>query len=115
MNTTEVMPKLAPIDPRRGRRPHPARNLVVATEALTKSYRDFNAVDGINLQVPQGGVYGFLGPNGAGKSTTMKLLLGLVKPTSGRMSVLGHPVGTGSPLPAGALNQIGRASCRERV
>ena len=106
MDTTEVMPKLAPIDPRRARRPHPARNLVVATEALTKSYRDFNAVDGINLQVPQGGVYGFLGPNGAGKSTTMKLLLGLVKPTSGRMSVLGHPVGTGSPLPAGAIGSL---------
>ena len=106
MNTTKVMPKLAPNDPRRARCPHPARNLVVATEALTKSYRDFNAVDGINLQVPQGGVYGFLGPNGAGKSTTMKLLLGLVKPTSGRMSVLGHPVGTGSPLPAGAIGSL---------
>ena len=74
---------------------------MVATEGLTKSYGNFAAVDGISLQVPQGGVYGFLGPNGAGKSTTMKLLLGLVKPTSGRMSVLGHPVGTGSPYPPG--------------
>ena len=106
MNTTEVMPGPAPIDPYRARCPYPARNLVVTTEALTKSYRDFNAVDGINLQIPQGGVYGFLGPNGAGKSTTMKLLLGLVKPTSGRMSVLGHPVGTGSPLPAGAIGSL---------
>ncbi|WP_130873973.1 ABC transporter ATP-binding protein [[Pseudopropionibacterium] massiliense] len=79
---------------------------MVATEGLTKSYGNFAAVDGISLQVPQGGVYGFLGPNGAGKSTTMKLLLGLVKPTSGRMSVLGHPVGTGSPLPAGTVGSL---------
>ena len=108
MNTTEVMPKLVSNDARRMSPPLPPApgNLVVATEGLTKSYGDFTAVDGINLQVPQGGIYGFLGPNGAGKSTTMKLLLGLTQPTSGRMSVLGHPAGPASPLPAGAIGSL---------
>ena len=67
--------------------------MVVATEDLTRSYNGVNAVETLNLRVPAGGIYGFLGPNGAGKSTTMRLLLGLTRPTSGRMSVLGHPVG----------------------
>ena len=57
----------------------------VVTKDLVKSYATFKAVNGLNLQVPTGGVYGLLGPNGAGKSTTMKLLLGLTNATSGRM------------------------------
>lgn len=73
---------------RSGTRPR----LAVATQNLVKSYGDFKAVDGLNLQVPMGGVYGLLGPNGAGKSTTMKLLLGLTSPTSGRMWMLGSEV-----------------------
>ena len=80
--------------------------LVVATEGLTKVYGDSRAVDKVSLRVPAGGVYGFLGPNGAGKSTTMKLLLGLTRPTSGTMSVLGHPVGPRSPVPAGAIGSL---------
>ena len=80
--------------------------LVVATEGLTKVYGDSRAVDNVSLRVPAGGVYGFLGPNGAGKSTTMKLLLGLTRPTSGTMSVLGHPVGPRSPVPAGAIGSL---------
>lgn len=72
-------------------RPHAA----VVTEDLVKSYGTFRAVDGLNLQVPMGGVYGLLGPNGAGKSTTMKLLLGLTRPTGGRMWMLGQNVGSG--------------------
>ena len=70
----------------------PSEGLVVVTEGLTRTYNGVNAVDGLNLSVPAGGIYGFLGPNGAGKSTTMKLLLGLTRPTSGSMSVLGRPV-----------------------
>ena len=81
-------------------------SLVVTTEGLTKIYGDFRAVDNVSLRVPAGGVYGFLGPNGAGKSTTMKLLLGLTRPTSGTMSVLGHPVGPRSPVPAGAIGSL---------
>ena len=56
---------------------------VIETQNLTKSYGSFTAVSGINLHIPKGTVYGFLGPNGAGKSTTMKMFLGLTKPTSG--------------------------------
>lgn len=67
--------------------------LAVATQNLVKTYGDFRAVDGLNLKVPMGGVYGLLGPNGAGKSTTMKLLLGLTSPTSGQMWMLGQQVG----------------------
>lgn len=66
--------------------------LAVATQNLVKVYGDFKAVDGLNLKVPMGGVYGLLGPNGAGKSTTMKLLLGLTSPTSGQMWMLGRQV-----------------------
>ena len=79
---------------------------MVTTEGLTKIYGDFRAVDNVSLRVPAGGVYGFLGPNGAGKSTTMKLLLGLTRPTSGTMSVLGHPVSPRSPVPAGAIGSL---------
>ncbi|OXN01301.1 ABC transporter ATP-binding protein [Bifidobacterium vansinderenii] len=65
----------------------------VTTRGLVKRYGDFTAVNGLNLNVPAGGVYGLLGPNGAGKSTTMKLLLGLVSPTSGDMWMLGRKLG----------------------
>ena len=62
---------------------------IIETQNLTKSYSDFVAVTGLNLHVPKGTVYGFLGPNGAGKSTTMKMLLGLTKPTSGSFMIDG--------------------------
>lgn len=66
---------------------------IIETRNLTKSYADFTAVSEINLHIPRGTVYGFLGPNGAGKSTTMKMLLGLTKPTSGSFVIDGkkHP------------------------
>ncbi|MCC6099811.1 MAG: ATP-binding cassette domain-containing protein [Coriobacteriaceae bacterium] len=64
--------------------------LAIATSELTKSYGGARAVDGIELEVPEGAVYGFLGPNGAGKSTTMKMVLGLVRPTAGEVEVLGE-------------------------
>ena len=56
---------------------------IIQTRNLTKSYNDFTAVSNLNLHVPKGSVYGFVGPNGAGKSTTMKMFLGLTRPSSG--------------------------------
>ncbi|WP_167958238.1 ABC transporter ATP-binding protein [Anaerosporobacter faecicola] len=60
---------------------------IIETKNLTKSYGNFTAVSGVNLHIPRGTVYGFLGPNGAGKSTTMKMFLGLTKPTEGTFSI----------------------------
>lgn len=62
---------------------------IIETKNLTKSYADFTAVSGINLHIPKGAVYGFLGPNGAGKSTTMKMFLGLTKPSGGSFTIDG--------------------------
>ncbi len=62
---------------------------VITTSSLTKSFGGQKAVDGLDLEVPAGVVYGFLGPNGSGKSTTMKMLLGLMKPTSGVVTLFG--------------------------
>jgi ABC-2 type transport system ATP-binding protein len=61
----------------------------IVTRALVRTFDDFRAVDGIDLQVPRGSFYGFLGPNGAGKSTTIKCLTGLLLPTGGAMEILG--------------------------
>jgi len=61
---------------------------------LSKSFGSLTAVDGLNLEVDAGEVVGFLGPNGAGKSTTLRLLLGLLRPTSGEARLLGHPAGS---------------------
>ena len=63
---------------------------VIETKALCKQYGPHIAVDHVELHVPQGCVYGFIGPNGAGKSTTMKMLLGLIHPTAGRVRLLGQ-------------------------
>jgi len=67
---------------------------LVETRDLTKRYGPrIVAVDGVNLMVRRGEVYGFLGPNGAGKTTTLRMLLGLIRPSSGAASVLGRPPG----------------------
>lgn len=65
--------------------------LALATRALSKSYGSRRALDGLDLTVPAGVVYGFLGPNGAGKTTTMRLLTGLLRPDSGTIEMLGRP------------------------
>jgi ABC-2 type transport system ATP-binding protein len=62
---------------------------VIATKALTKKYGETLALDGLDMEVVEGEVFGFLGPNGAGKTTTLRLLLGLIHPTSGSARVLG--------------------------
>jgi len=65
---------------------------VIRTDGLTKRYGRVVAVDGIDLDVPEGDRFGFLGPNGSGKTTTVRMLLGLVHPTAGRIEILGHPM-----------------------
>ena len=64
----------------------------IRTEGLTKRFGDFVALDDLTLDVAEGEVFGFLGPNGAGKSTTLRLLLGLIKPTAGRAEIKGIDV-----------------------
>ena len=66
----------------------------VEVDQLTRRYGAFTAVDAVTFSVRQGEVFGFLGPNGAGKTTTIKMLTGLVRPTSGRGSVVGLDVAT---------------------
>src|SRR2546421_1119519 len=65
-------------------------SLAIETRALTRKFGALCAVDGIDLRVERGTFYGFLGPNGAGKSTTIKMLTGLLAPTSGAMVILGQ-------------------------
>ena len=63
---------------------------IITTDALTKQYKKAKVVNQLDLRIPEGCVYVFLGPNGAGKSTTLKMLLGLVSPTSGKMTMMGE-------------------------
>jgi ABC-2 type transport system ATP-binding protein len=84
---------------------------VIEVEGLRKEYRRLRgrpqiALDGLDLSVPEGGVFGFLGPNGSGKTTTIRCLLGLVRPTGGRASVLGVAVPTGLPSVVGQIGSI---------
>jgi ABC-2 type transport system ATP-binding protein len=78
----------------------PLSDQAVHTQGLTKVYKDFwgrdkvRALDNLSLTIRRGEVFGLLGPNGSGKSTTIKLLLGLIFPTAGSASVLGHPAGS---------------------
>ena len=64
----------------------------IETNGLRKSFGDTRAVDGVNLRIPRGSVYGLLGPNGAGKTTTIRILTTLLRPTAGTATVLGHDV-----------------------
>ena len=74
----------------------------ITTTGLTKRFGDVAAVDGIALDVPRGSVFGFLGPNGSGKTTTIRMLLGLIVPSSGTWSLLGEA------MPAAAAATLGR-------
>ncbi|WP_394149396.1 ABC transporter ATP-binding protein [Vibrio maritimus] len=64
-------------------------DIAVTATNLVKKFGDFTAINGINLSVPKGSIYGFLGPNGCGKSTTIRMLTGLLSPTEGEVNVLG--------------------------
>ena len=70
----------------------PTETAPVVTSGLTKQFRRQIAVDRIDLEVPGGAVYGFLGPNGSGKTTTIRMLLGLISPTAGAITLLGTPM-----------------------
>ena len=70
----------------------PAGAVILQTRALTKRYGERLAVDGLNLSVRRGEVFGFLGPNGAGKTTTIRMCLGLIHPTSGAVEIAGGDV-----------------------
>lgn len=63
--------------------------IVISTHKLAKHYREVRAVDGIDVNVRRGEIYGFLGRNGAGKTTTIRMLLGLIRPTAGEVTMLG--------------------------
>jgi ABC-2 type transport system ATP-binding protein len=63
---------------------------MIAVESLVKRYGSFTAVDDVSLSVDPGEIHGFLGPNGAGKTTTIRMIAGLLKPTSGRVTINGH-------------------------
>jgi ABC-2 type transport system ATP-binding protein len=77
---------------------------VVETRALCKSFGPVRAVDSVSLRVSQGEIYGFVGPNGAGKTTTIRALLGMVRPDSGSVSLMGQPVG---PNGRGPWHRVG--------
>src|SRR5918996_4371988 len=78
----------------------------IVVEGLKRSFEDVEAVDGIDLEVAEGEIYGFLGPNGAGKTTTVRMLTTLLLPTGGRASVAGHDVAAD---PAAVRRRIGVA------
>ncbi len=65
---------------------------MIRTEGLTKRFGRLTVVDRVDLEVPEGEIFGFLGPNGSGKTTTIRMVLGLVGPTAGRVEVLGRPM-----------------------
>src|SRR5512139_913926 len=68
--------------------------MAIRIQSLARDFGDVHALDGLSLEVPAGIVFGFLGPNGAGKTTTIRLLLGLLEPSSGQAEVLGYNLRT---------------------
>src|SRR5260221_8008908 len=70
-----------------------AASTAIAVEGLERAFDEVLAVQGIDLEVGEGEIYGFLGPNGAGKTTTVRMLTTLLLPTGGRATVAGHDVG----------------------
>jgi ABC-2 type transport system ATP-binding protein len=77
---------------------------MIAIHELVKRYGQFTAVDGVSLDVQPGQIHGFLGPNGAGKTTTIRMIAGLLKPTSGRITVNNHDLARN---PEGAKSSLG--------
>lgn len=77
--------------------------MVISTTSLSRRFDDVLALDALDLDLPTGGVIGLVGPNGSGKSTLIRMLLGLVRPTSGRATVLDHPIDD----PTGYCSDVG--------
>lgn len=75
----------------------------VTAAGLSKQFGDFHAVQDLSFELPRGGVTGFVGPNGSGKSTTIRMLLGLIRPTGGTATVLGHSIDN----PAAYIDRVG--------
>ncbi len=91
-------------------------SLAIRTQNLTRDFASVRAVDGISLEVPAGSVFGFLGPNGAGKTTTIRLLLGLIEPSSGTAEVLGFDTRThGHEIRLGAGALLEHSGLYERL
>lgn len=80
--------------------------LVIQVEGLHKAFGAFKAIDGLSLSVKRGECFGMLGPNGAGKSTTLKLLLGLLKPDAGKVSMLGFDIETQARIARGMVGVV---------
>jgi ABC-2 type transport system ATP-binding protein len=78
----------------------------IALHDLVKTYGQFTAVNGVTLEVQPGEIHGFLGPNGAGKTTTLRMIAGLLKPTSGRIEVNGHDLAKNPESAKGSLGFI---------
>src|SRR3954453_15910370 len=78
-----------------GAEPHSRTSSVIELRGLSKDYGEGRGVYQLTLDVQQGEILGFLGPNGSGKSTTMRMLMGLIRPTGGTASVLGRDIGPG--------------------
>ena len=77
---------------------------MIAVESLVKTFGSFRAVDGVSLEVAKGEIHGFLGPNGAGKTTTIRMIAGLLKPSSGRVTIAGKDL---AQEPEAAKRQLG--------
>ena len=84
---------------------------MIVTEGLTKRYGAVTALSDLSMEVRKGEVFGLLGPNGSGKTTMIRLLLGMIRPTSGRASVAGHDCWAREPRgPRPGLVPAGRAA-----
>jgi ABC-2 type transport system ATP-binding protein len=82
----------APVLPAGSPLPEPRSTDVVQLDNICKNYDEFSAVDHLSLSIPAGGIYGLLGPNGAGKTSTIRMMIGIIVPDSGRISVFGQPL-----------------------
>jgi len=83
-------------------------NLAIEASRLEKCFGDVRAVDGVDLAVPQGSVYGVLGPNGAGKTTTIRMLTTLLTPDGGSARVLGHDIVSDADTVRGLVSLTGQ-------
>src|SRR5215510_8398104 len=81
-------------------------SFAIETNQLSKVFGDVRAVDGIDLRVGLGEIYGFLGLNGAGKTTTIRALLGMIRPSAGNVKVLGQDVGPNGRGPWGKVGHL---------